>query len=151
MANSMIDGTIEDVQIKRATAKLTIFDTIKLRLDNGSERTLVKNVATSEVADALKPGASGRFYLYSAIDHKGVHGFRPRAGGKTIFGYPLNNERIMLVVLIVNLIWLVGGIAIDGGVRLLALALTIMGAICYPLYRKSRVESQKQVENDSIA
>ena len=50
------------------------------RLDDGSTKTWAKAVVMNNVADLLKPGTRGRFYLYTAIDHRGVHGVRTDDG-----------------------------------------------------------------------
>ena len=51
---------------------------------------------SNNVADALKPGTRGRFYLYTAIDHRGIHGVRT-ADGREIYGFGKQNEIISLV------------------------------------------------------
>src|SRR5688572_24486861 len=106
MPVSTIDGTLEAAALKRRVRNISIYDNLTFRRDDGSEHRLGKSVVPNEVADALKPGTKGRFYLYSSIDHKGVRG----AGGVSAYGYARNNERLMLIVLVLNALWLIGGL-----------------------------------------
>lgn len=148
MPVSTIDGTVESATLKRTVRNISVYDSISFRRDDGSEHRLGKSMVPNAVAEALKPGTKGRFYLYSSIDHKGVHGVRT-ADGKSAYGFAQNNERIMLVVLVLNALWLAGGVAVDGQIRLFPLALVVLAVVVYPLYRKTRMESLRQFEADS--
>ena len=148
MPVSTIDGTLEAAALKRRVRNISIYDSITFRRDDGSEHRLAKSVVPNEVADALKPGTRGRFYLYSSIDHKGVHGVRS-AEGVSAYGYSQTNERLMLIVLVLNALWLVGGVFLDGQVRLFPLALVVLAVVVYPLYRKTRIESRRQFDADA--
>jgi hypothetical protein len=148
MAVSTVDGTIEAAALKRRARNISIYDSITFRRDGGSEHRLGKSVVPNEVADALKPGTKGRFYLYSSIDHKGVHGVRS-ADGTAVHGYSQTNERLMLIVFALNALWLVGGTLLDGQVRLFPLALVVLAVVVYPLYRKTRIESRRQFDADA--
>ena len=148
MSVSTIDGTVEAATLKRTVRNISVFESISIRRDDGSEHRLGKSMVPNAVAEALKPGTRGRFYLYSSIDHKGVHGVRT-ADGRSAYGFARNNERIMLVVLVLNALWLAGGFALDGRVRFIPLALVVLALVVYPLYRKVRVESRRQFEADA--
>src|SRR5688572_5101937 len=148
MPVSTIDGTLEAAALKRRVRNISVYDSITFRRNDGTEHRLGKSVVPNEVADALKPGTKGRFYLYSSIDHKGVHGVRS-ADGTAAYGYAQNNERLMLIVLVLNALWLIGGILLDGQVRLFPLALVVLAVVVYPLYRKTRIESRRQFDADT--
>jgi hypothetical protein len=148
MSVAAIDGTLEAANLKRKVRNMSIYDSIVIRRDGGGEERLGKTVVANAVADALQPGTRGRFYTYASIDHKGLHGVRT-ADGKAVYDFPQNNEKLMLVVLAVSVIWLVGGILLDGGVRFFPLALVLLAVIVYPLYRKTRLESRRQFDADS--
>ena len=148
MPVSTIDGIVEAAALKRRVRNISIYDSIAFRLDDGSEHWLGKSIVPNTVADVLKPGTKGRFYLYSSIDHKGVHGVRS-VGGVSAYGYAQNNERLMLIVLGLNALWLVGGVFLDGQVRLFPLALAVLAVVVYPLYRKTRIESRRQFDADA--
>ena len=148
MSVSMIDGTLEAANLKRRAKSASVYDSILFRRSDGGEARLGKTIVANPVADALKPGTRGRFYLYSAIDHKGMHGLRT-ADGVAIHEFPGSSERLMLIVLIINLVLLVGRLGLEGKVWFLPLALVVLAGIVYPLYRKTRIESLRQFDADS--
>ena len=148
MGTSTIDGTLEAVWLKRRRAKLAIYDKLEFRLADGSTRTIGKSVVAAPVAERLVPGTSGRFYLYTSIDHKGLHGIRDDQGG-AVFGFATANETVMLVVVLVNAVWLALSVALRDAVPILALALTVLGVPGFFLYRKTRLEARAQFEADS--
>jgi hypothetical protein len=148
MSVAAIDGTLEAASLKRKVRNISVYDSIVIRRDGGGEERLGKTIVGNPVADALQPGTRGRFYTYASIDHKGMHAVRT-ADGKAVYDFPQNNEKLMLVVLAVNLIWLVGGILLDGRARYFPLALVVLAAIVYPLYRKTRLECRRQFDADS--
>jgi hypothetical protein len=148
MSVNAIDGTLEAANVKRRVRNISVYDSLVIRRDGGGEERLGKTMISNKVADALEPGMRGRFYTYASIDHKGMHGVRT-ADGKAAYDFPQNNEKIAIVVFVVNAIWLIGGILLDGGVRLFPLALIALSVVIYPLYRKTRIEAQRQFEADS--
>jgi hypothetical protein len=97
MAVSYIDGTLEQAELKRAPLNLRIYKQLTFRLRDGRERTILKAIVDAKVAALLEPGVSGRFYLFTAPDHRGVHGIRDDQG-RAVFAFPRNNERAMLIV-----------------------------------------------------
>ena len=148
MSVAAIDGTLEAATLKRKVRNISVYDSIVIRRDGGGEQRLGKTMVSNPVADALQPGTRGRFYTYASIDHKGMHGVRT-TDGKAVYDFPQNNEKLMLIVLAVNAIWLVGGILLDGRARYFPLALVVLAAIVYPLYRKTRIESRRQFDADA--
>jgi hypothetical protein len=100
MAVSTIDGTIEEAVIKSSRMNIRIYRQIRFRLRDGTETIVTKPIADAKVAALLQPGASGRFYMFKAPDHKGVHGIRDDQGHE-VWEFPRNNEKAMLVIMIV--------------------------------------------------
>lgn len=148
MGTSRIDGKVEAVWLKRKRAKFAVYDRIAFTLPDGRTRTVGKSLVGSAVAERLVPGTSGRFYLYSAIDHQGIHGFRD-GDGEAAFAFPTVNETAMLVVVAINLVWLAVAIAALGQVPLIALVLTVVGVPLYFLYRNTRMEARRQFDADA--
>jgi len=148
MSVSIIDGTLEAAKLKRKGKSASLFDSISIRRAGGGEERLGKTIVANTVADAMQPGTRGRFYLYSAIDHKGLHGLRT-ADGVAIHEFPGSSERVMLIVLIINVVLLIGRFAIEGAIWFLPLGLVVLAGIVYPLYRKTRIESRRQFDGDS--
>jgi hypothetical protein len=148
MSFEMIDGTIESAALKRATAKVAMYDRIVIRTADGAERRLEKVAVAPDVASALQPGTEGRFYGYKAIDHRGLFGMRTR-DGRSAFAIPTGNERIMLVMAIAGLVAFLGFLLMGKGIGLLALVLTLLGTIGYFKYRSTRIEARTRFDADS--
>jgi hypothetical protein len=115
-------------------------------LPDGSDKTIVKAVVDAKVAQLLQPGTAGRFYVYNAVDHRGIHGVRDELG-HAAFGYPRNNEKAMLVVAILGAVITVLLLAIDmfSGWAILCLAI---GLPFYFIYRSTRIEAERQFQAD---
>lgn len=149
MGTSTIDGTIEAVDIKRKRGNFTVFETIRFRLDSGADKTVTKALVANELANRLTPGTSGRFYLFTAVDQKGVHGLRSRKSGESIHAWVGSNEKAMRFMFWLLLATVVLMIAVTGDVGLLPFGIMILAGICWFLYRKARIESRRQFDADS--
>ena len=147
MAVSVIDGTLEEASLKTARMNLRIYNHLKFRLADGSEKTVAKSVVDAEVAAMLLPGTSGRFYLYTAIDHRGIHGVRT-ADGKSVFKYPKNNETAMIVVAGMGLLLIMLGLSM-GGVSIWGVLCLVLGIPAYFLYRSTRGSAERQYQGDT--
>lgn len=148
MGTSIIDGTVEEATLKRAKAGISIFNTIRFRLDDGSTRTIKKAVTTQDVATALTPGTRARYYLYTTFDLKGVHGARFADGG-SVYGFPGTNQKLFLLLIVINLLWIGLKVAVDGAVPFLGVGLLILGVVGYVLMGKGAREAQEQFDADS--
>lgn len=146
MAVSIIDGTLEEASLKTARMNLRIYNHLKFRLPDGSEKTVAKSVVDAEVAALLLPGTSGRFYLFTAIDHRGIHGVRT-ADGKAAFKYPRNNETAMLVVVAIGALLILLGLAM-GRISIWGVLCLLLGVPAYFLYRSTRGSAARQFESD---
>jgi len=151
MSVSRIDGTLEQIALGRSAAKQTLFKSATFRLADGRQRALPKFVASKNVTAELTPGASGRFYHFKAVDHQGIAGVRLE-GGAALFEYPRTNERICMILVFVNLLWiLVRAVLIGDGVPLLAVALMIFGGVFWYLNRNLYLEAKALFDGDSAA
>jgi hypothetical protein len=142
-----IDGTIETATVKQSNSKVSIYDAIAFRLADGSERRLEKVAVAPSVAEMLQPGVQGRFYAYSAIDHKGLVAARSK-DGRSAYAIPSGNERIMLMAAIVGLIWFTIVLITRGSVAWLSLVLAIAGGFGFFSYRSTRIESRARYDAD---
>ena len=97
MAQSTIDGTVEEAVLRRRRSQGSFYDSIKFRLDDGSTKTWTKAHVMNNVGDLLTPGTRGRFYLFTAIDHRGVSGIRTD-DGREAFGVARLNEQVADIV-----------------------------------------------------
>jgi hypothetical protein len=148
MSTSIIDGTVEEVVPGRRRGAVTVFKSIRFQLADGSSRTVTKAVAGQEVADELKPGASGRFYLFNAFDIKGIHGVRT-ADGRSAYAFPTNNQKVFLLSGIIAVAWITLKVAVDGEVPLLGVALTILAVVGWYFMGKGKSEARQQFDGDA--
>jgi len=148
MGVSVIDGTIEEVVLRRRRKLNSVYDRVMFRLDDGSTKTWGKSVVSNNVADHLKPGVKGRFYLYTAIDHRGIHGLRA-ADGREVYGFGKQNEIISIVIVVTMTLTTFLSVTVLGHVQLLALILMVLGVPMYFLYRGTRVQAESQFQADS--
>lgn len=148
MATSTIDGIVEEAVIRRRRSQGSFYDRIRFRLDDGSTRTWAKAHVMNNVGDLLLPGTRGRFYLYAAIDHRGVSGVRT-ADGRQAFGVAKLNELAGLWIVIVNLLLTVIYVALMDSISVLALILIVLGVPMFFLYRQNRLDAEKAFNADA--
>ena len=142
MATSTVDGTVEEAVIKRRRSQGSFYERIKFRLDDGSTRTWAKAHVMNNVGDLLVPGTRGRFYLFTAIDHRGVAGVRTE-DGREAFGFPRLNEYAGIGLVIAMLLLTVMNIAMFDRVSIIAIVLIVLGVPMYFLYRQNRIDAEK--------
>jgi len=148
MAVSIIDGTIESANLKRARRNVRVYESIVFRLADGTSKTWAKAVVEAKVAELLLPGTSGRFYLFTAIDHRGVHGART-SEGKSAYGFATVNETAMLWVTALCFAWVAISIYAVQDAPIIGSIILILGLPAWYLYRKTRLEAQAQYEADA--
>ena len=141
MATSTIDGTVEEAVLKRRRAKASFYERVKFRLDDGSTKTWTRAHVANEVGDLLVPGTRGRFYTFTAIDHRGISGVRTD-DGREAFGVNRVNEYAGLGIFITMTILTVINIAVLEKVSIIALVLAILGLPMYFLYRQNRLDAE---------
>ena len=148
MGVSTIDGTLEEAVLKRVRRNLRVYERLTFRLADGTTRSIAKPIVDQALAAHLMPGTSGRFYLYTAIDHRGIHGVRD-AEGRAAFSYPTNNEKALLIVMPILLLWIVVALVLQGGIPIFGTLVLVISLPFYFLYRKTRMEARRQFETDT--
>ncbi|HYD14717.1 MAG TPA: hypothetical protein VEC11_17855 [Allosphingosinicella sp.] len=148
MATSTIDGTVEEAVLRRRRPKMSVYDRILFRLDDGSTRTWAKAVVMNDVADLLTPGTRGRFYTFSAIDHRGISGVRTD-DGREAFGFGRVNEYAGLGVFISMTLLVILQMSLLDGVSVWALVLAVLGLPLFLLYRQTRLDAEKAFKADA--
>ena len=148
MAVSIIDGTIEAMVLKRVRQNVRVYERIDFRLDGGGTSSITKAVVEAKVAERLEPGVSGRFYLYKAIDHRGIHGLRDKEG-RALFGFSSMNERAMLVTIAIGTVLTILYVALLDKISLWGPLLVVLGVPGYFLYRSTRVDAESQFRGDN--
>jgi hypothetical protein len=149
MGVSTIDGTIESIVAGRQTKKVSVFKSIVFRKQDGSSRTVEKAVVSGDVAAQIAPGNSGRFYLFTGFDMKGVHAVR-KADGTAVYAFPGKGNAIIFMILVpINLAWIALRIIDKGDVPLLGVGLVILGAVGWYLMSKTGQETRAQFDADA--
>jgi hypothetical protein len=148
MTTSIIDGEVEEVVPGRSRGGITVFKSIRFKLADGSVRTFTKAIVKQPVADELIPGAKGRFYQFYAFDIKGIHGVRT-PDGRAVYAFPGNNQKLFLILGIINLLWIGFKLAVDGEVPLLGAALLVLAGVGWYFMGKGETEAKQQFDGDS--
>jgi hypothetical protein len=148
MGVHIIDGTIESLELKRSVMNLRIFREIRFRLRDGGQRTVVKAVTDKDVAIQLQPGASGRFYMFEALDQRGVHGVRDDKG-HAVCKFPKNNEIAMGVVVLFSLLWVSATLYSIQDAPIWGTLILLLGTPYYFYLRSLRGQARRQFEADS--
>jgi hypothetical protein len=146
MATSIIDGTLEAADLKRVRGKTRVYSSLTFRLRDGSPKSIAKAIVHEDVAALLEPGTSGRFYLYTAIDHRGIHGVRDDRG-RSAFAVSRVNEYAMLWTMVVGAV-LIGLYLTDDKISIWGVLCIVLGVPLYFLYRNTRTEATRQYERD---
>jgi len=148
MATSTIDGTIEEAVIKRRRSAGSFYERVKFRLDDGSTKTWTKAHVMNPVADLLTPGMRGRFYLYTAIDHRGISGVRTE-DGREAFGVSKVNENVGIFMVVTMTLITVFYVTVLEKISFLYVILGILGVPMFFLYRQNRLDAEKAYESDA--
>ncbi len=148
MSVSIIDGTIESADLKRATGKVRIYRTITVRRANGQVEEVTKPIVHADLGPLLEPGASGRFYLFKSIDHRGIHAVRPQSGAP-VFRYPRNNELIGMGLTIFTAIWIAISLNYLGGISIFALLGFVIGLVVWVVNWQLRRSAERQFADDN--
>jgi len=149
MAVSTIDGTLEEVVLKKVRGKNRIYERLTFRLADGGTKSLAKSIVHQDLGPLIEPGISGRFYLYTAIDHRGIHGVRA-SDGREGFVFGKANETAMLLTVVVGIALIAVNLAMDR-LSIWGVLLIILGIPGYFLYRSTRVQATRQYEGDGAA
>ena len=146
MGVSIVDGTIEEAVLKKARSNLRIYQYIKFRQADGETMTVAKPIVDETVAALLTPGTSGRFYLFTQIDHRGIHGVRT-SDGREILNFPKHGEKQMLIMGVMGVVMLFLFLALDkiSGWAVIFILLSVPG---YLLYRSTRSSAERQYAED---
>jgi hypothetical protein len=148
MATSTIDGRVEEAVLRRRRQHMSVYDRIKFRLDDGSDKTWTKAVVMNNVGDLLTPGTHGRFYAFSAIDHRGISGARID-DGREAFGMSKVNENAGIGIAVSMTLITVLYVTVLNKISFLCLILAILGLPMFLLYRQTRLDAEKAFQADA--
>lgn len=148
MALEIIEGEVEQADLARTKGKYVMYDKVRFREAGGGERTLVKACAAGDVAKAIKPGASGRFYVTNAGGQTGIHGVRLTDGVNAYSPYH-NMELIVLIGAAAGLVMLFVAIFGRTPAAFIPAAIGALLVVVYFFFRSTRLAGLKQYENDA--
>jgi hypothetical protein len=148
MTTSIIDGTVEEAVPGRSRGGITVFKSIRFQLDDGSSRTITKAVVKQDVAEHLATGAKGRFYLFNAFDLRGIHGVRT-PDGRAVYAFPGSNQKLFLLLGVINFAWIAFKVSVDGEIPLLGVALMILAVVGWYFMGKGQTEARQQFDGDA--
>ncbi len=149
MAVWSIDGSVEAVQPRRTRGKYTFYDSVRFKQRDGVEQTVTKVSAAGDVAKALQPGATGRFYLSRMVDQRGIHGMR-LDNGVTAYAPFHNFETILLIAVGGGFAMLLIGLSGLSGFMITPVVFGGMAALAYVFFRRARMEGRRQYDEDAI-
>ncbi len=148
MATSIIDGTLTEIVAGRSMKnKFTIYKSLTFQRDDGSTEVLKRQVVRPEIADLLKPGASGRFYAFKAVDMKGVHGVR-LDDGTSVYAYHASNLKLFPILGAVNLAWIVLMVFTRDSVPMLGVLVLALSIFGFFATRRSMAAAKLQFDTD---
>lgn len=145
MSVSVVEGTVTEA-VKTRTKPFARYRVLTIARRDGGMEQIKGPVAASAIGEHLVPGAEGRFYLFRAIDHGGVHGIR-LGDGTEIYAYPGNNIRLFILVIVIAIAWIAVSVLNDK-LPLLAVGMIVLGAVGVVLTSKSKSETRRQFESD---
>jgi hypothetical protein len=149
MATSIIDGTLIDCATGRSRpGKFTIYKSLTFERADGSTEILKRQVVRADVADLLKPGVSGRFYTFKALDLKGIHGVRLNSGA-SVYSYHTGNLLLFPVLAVVNVAWIILMIFTRDAVPMLGVLMIGLAFVGYFITRRSMLETKEQFDSDN--
>jgi len=147
MAVSTIDGTVKEAVLKRTKRGLHQYERVVFELADGSSKTWANAVVHESVAAHLQPGARGRFYLYSTLDHRGIHGVRT-ADGASIHHFSSQYETFAMSILILFLALGLLSVLVGARQQVVGIIILLLAAPLYLHYRSTRLQTQAQFDAD---
>ena len=88
------------------------------------------------------------FYLFAAIDHRGLHGLRDDKG-HALMHFPRNNEVATLVSALLMGLWVGGALVSVGGIPIFPGLVLLLAVPAFFLYRNTRIEAERQFASDN--
>jgi hypothetical protein len=148
MAVSVIDGTIEAASKRSTKRKYALYDSLDIRGRDGSSHNLKNILAAGEVAAALTPGASGRFYVSEGLGQKGIHGAR-LDDGRAFYDHFNNMELMFMIGALAGGFMLIVGLAGLSEFKITPVVLGLFLAAGWFVSRNARLEGRRQFDQDT--
>ncbi len=141
MSNEILSGTIAPATPKRTKRGYSLFDPLIIGVDGGGQRVIKKASAAGGVADALRRGGKGRFYLSTYGGQTGVHGVRLDDGTQAYAHYN-NVEKMLLIGVFAGLFMLIMGLIGYEGFMITPVLIGAALAVFYFYLRSNRLAAK---------
>ena len=148
MAVEVVEGSVEPTEPSRTKRKYALFDRVVIRQADGQERVLARVSAAGKVADAIRRGGMGRFFLSDFGGQKGIHAVRLN-DGTSAYAHYNNIELIMLIGVGAGIFMLLVGLSGADGFMITPVIIGAVMALFYWFVRAHRVAGQRQYEADN--
>ncbi len=150
MATEIIEGSIAPSEPVRSKRGYCLFDPLTITDKAGKAREFKKVSAGGAIAEAIRRGAKGKFYLGKNAGMAGIHGVR-LDDGTTVYSKYHNFEIVLMIGVGAGLFMLIVGLL---GIEGFMITPVIIGAallVFLIIVRTGRIADQKAFENDSRA
>lgn len=148
MAVEIIDGSVKPTEPIRTKRKYSLFDRVVIHAAGGQERVLAKVSAAGEVADAIRRGGTGRFFLSDFGGQKGIHGVRLDDGTNAYAHY--NNVELMILIGVgAGVFMLLIGLSGAEGFMITPVVIGAIMALFYWFVRAHRVAGKQQYDSNA--
>jgi hypothetical protein len=137
MMNRPIDGVVISSTRKASAFGQSVYAGVTIRARDGAEKAIGGIMVSSRLADAMKPGTEGRFFLHDVMGAQGLHGFQP-TGGKTRLAFPMLAERAFALLAVINLVLVWAWMSADGELRFVPLTIGILATTLWATFRGGR-------------
>ena len=148
MAVEIIEGRIEPSQPIRSSRGFCLFDPLTITESSGKTRELRKVTAGGAVAEAIRRGAEGRFYLGKNTGMAGIHGVRLKDGTAHYSKYH-NMELIFLIGAIAGLGMLLIGLVNPDSFMITPVIVGTILLVGLIIIRRGRIADREAFERDS--
>jgi hypothetical protein len=148
MSVSIVDGKVVEAPLKVRRKIVVRYGHIVFERPDGGTERIGKVVAAGRMADAIVPGAEGRFYFYEVLGGKGIHGVR-LADGTERHAYPTNNLWVFGILAAVSFAWIAFLLLVEGDFPLAVLLALGIGALGFALVQSNRAAARRQFDSDA--
>jgi len=148
MATEVIEGSIAPSEPVRSKRGYCVFDPLVITDKSGKARELKKVSAGGAVAEAIRRGAKGKFYLGRNGGMPGIHGIR-LDGGTSLYSRYNNLETMLMLGVAAGLFMLVIGLLDIDGFMITPVVIGAALLVFLLIVRSGRIADQKAFEQDA--
>ena len=147
MAVEIIEGRVAPTEPKGSSRGFCLFDPLTITEASGKGRELRKVSAGGAVADAIRRGAEGRFYLGKNIGMAGIHGLRLKDGTAHYARYH-NMELVLTVGAVAGLAMLLIGLVAPESFMITPVLIGAVLLVALIIVRRGRIADHQAFVSD---